>query len=483
MTTSRTIPVSFAVTLIASMASANDVKNDPRVQNSLNLLEVWAEAEMAYADIPAVSMAVVHDQELLWSRAFGFADRERKAAASTDTLYSICSISKLFTAIGVLQLRDQGKLELDDPVSQHLPWFDIQQSFEGAPPPTVRGLLTHSAGLPRETDHSYWTYPEYSFPTREEIIDHLSDQKTLYPEGRYFQYSNLGLTLAGEILAQVSGEPYAEYSRRHILDPLGLSDTSTEIPVEHRGGRFAMGYGGKTRSGGREPLTFLQVKGVSPAAGYASTVLDLAKFASWQFRLLSTGREEVLKASTLREMQRVQWMDPDWKTSWGLGFSVSRSDEKTFVGHGGSCPGFRSDLLLQMTEKFASVSMANASDAAAAKFTRNAFRIVAPAIAESKAASQKASPPDPALERYVGTYASGWGGEIAVVPWKDGLGMLFLPTDNPMEALEVLKPSGENRFRRVRRDDGELAEEVVFTVENGKVTRFTRHNNHSPKIR
>jgi hypothetical protein len=61
--------------------------------------------------------------------------------------------------------------------------------------------------------------------------------------------------------------------------------------------------------------------------------------------------------------------------------------------------------------------------------------------------------------------------------------MLHLPTDNPMDALEVLKPAGENRFRRVRRDDGELAEEIVFTVENGKVTRFTRHNNHSPKIR
>ncbi len=480
---SRITFASLVLALVSSAASANDLKNDPRVQTALNLLEVWAEAEMAYADVPGVSMAVVHDQDLLWSRAFGFADRERKAAASTDTIYSICSISKLFTAIGVLQLRDQGKLELDDPIAEHLPWFDIQQSYEDAPPSTVRGILTHSAGLPRESDHPYWTYPEYSFPTREEIIDHLSEQKTLYPEGRYFQYSNLGLTLAGEIVAQVSGEPYADYSKKHILDPLGLRDTSTEIPVAHRGERFAMGYGGKRREGGREPLTFFQVKGIAPAAGYASTVLDLAKFASWQFRLLSTGGEEVLKASTLREMQRVQWMDPDWKTSWGLGFSVTHWDEKTFVGHGGACPGFRSDLLLQMKQKFASVSMANASDADASKFTRNAYRIVAPAIAEAAAAPEKAVAPDPSLARYVGTYASGWGGEIAVVPWKDGLAMLYLPSDNPMESLEPLKAVSENRFRRVRKDDGELAEEVVFTVENGKVTRFTRHNNHSPKIR
>ncbi len=472
-----------SLALVSSTASAIDLKDDPRVQTALGLLEVWAEAEMAYADIPGVSMAVVHDQDLLWSRGFGYADRERKAATSTDTLYSICSISKLFTAIGVLQLRDRGKLDLDDPLSQHLPWFDIQQSFPEAPPITVRGILTHSAGLPRETDHPYWTYPEYSFPTRDEIISHLSEQKTLYPEGRYFQYSNLGLTLAGEIVARVSGEPYAEYARRRILDPLGLMDTSTEIPVAHRGGRFAMGYGGKRREGGREPLTFLQIKGIAPAAGYASTVLDLARFASWQFRLLQNGGEEVLKASTLREMHRVHWVDPDWKTTWGLGFSVSRRDDKTFVGHGGACPGFRSDLLLQTKEKFAAVSMANTSDADASAFTRTAYRIVAPAIAEAAAAPDKGQAPDPSLKRYVGAYQSSWGGEIAVVPWKDALAMIYLPTDNPIEALEELKPTGENRFRRIRRDDGELAEEVLFTVENGEVTRFTRHNNHFPRVR
>ncbi|HEY7820509.1 MAG TPA: DUF3471 domain-containing protein, partial [Vicinamibacteria bacterium] len=129
------------------------------------------------------------------------------------------------------------------------------------------------------------------------------------------------------------------------------------------------------------------------------------------------------------------------------------------------------------------VSMANASDADASAFTRAAYRIVAPAIAEATAASEKTSPPDPSLQKYVGTYRSGWGGEIAVLPWKDGLGMLLLPTENPVDAMELLKPTGEHRFRRVRKDDGELAEEVVFTVEGGKVTRFTRHNNHFPKLR
>jgi CubicO group peptidase (beta-lactamase class C family) len=475
--------LTLAALAVAAVTSAggSNLEDDPRVQMALGVLEIWVDAERAYKDIPGVSMAVVHDQELLWTKGFGLADRARNVPASSDTIYSVCSISKVFTAVGVLQLRDQGKLQLDDPISRHLPWLDIRQTYADAPPMTLRGILTHSAGLPRESDHPYWTYPDYTFPTPEEVRQGLSHQQTLYPEGRYLQYSNLGLTLAGEVVAEVSGQPYPEYARRHILDPLGLSDTSTEIPVEHRNGRFATGYGGQKREGEREVMPFFQTNGISAAAGYASTVVDLARFASWQFRLLDEGGEEVLKASTLREMQRVQWVDPDWKTTWGLGFSVSRRDDKTFVGHGGSCPGFRSQLLLQTDEKFAAVSMTNASDADAGALTQTAYRLVAPAIAESRRSPEKANAPDDKLKIYVGTYRNGWGGEIAVFPWKAGLGMLYLPTDNPAESIDELKPSGEHAFRRVRKDDGTLAEEVRFTVENGEVTRFTRHNNHYPK--
>ena len=132
---------------------------------------------------------------------------------------------------------------VDDPVASHLPWFDLRQAYKDSPPITVQGLLTHSSGLPRESDHPYWTGPEFEFPTREQVIERLSSQETLYPAYKYFQYSNLGLTLAGEIVAEVSGRPYADYVRQNILGPLGLESTSPEIPAEHRGGRLAIGYG------------------------------------------------------------------------------------------------------------------------------------------------------------------------------------------------------------------------------------------------
>jgi len=456
--------------------------DDPRVTSALNLLEVWLEAQRDYEDVPGLSLAVVHDQNIIWKGAFGHADRERAVPATTKTIYSICSISKLFTSIGVMQLRDQGKLHLDDPVDEHLSWFEIEQAYPEAPAITVQSLLTHSSGLPRESDYPYWTGPEFAFPSRDQIIERLAAQETLYPASKYFQYSNLGLTLAGEIVAAVSGMPFDEYMRRQILDPLGMEDTSPEIPLEQKGLRMATGYGARGRDGVRGPLTFLQVRGIAPAAGFASTVEDLAAFAAWQFRLLETSQAEILGANTLREMYRVHWVDPDWTTHWGLGFAVWRNDDKTFVGHGGSCPGYRSQLLLQTDEKIATVVMTNAMGVDAGKYARVAFQIVSPAIKEAVDSPGEGEEADPELAAYVGTYATAWGGEIAVFAWNDGLAMLYLPNDDPMDNIVRLKHVEGNTFRRVRRDEA-LGEEILFEMEDGRAVRFKQHSNYYERVK
>jgi CubicO group peptidase (beta-lactamase class C family) len=474
----------LATALLSAVSGwAQELAEDPGVAAALELLQVWVEAQRDYEDMPGLSIAVVHDQDILWSAGFGYADIERRRPARSNTIYSICSISKLFTAIGVMQLRDQGKLRLDDPVEAHLPWFDIQQSFPDSPPITVQGLLTHSSGLPRESDFPYWTGPEFEFPTREQVIERLASQETLYPAYKYFQYSNLGLTLAGEVVAERSGEPYATYVQRHILEPLGLESTSPEIPVEHRAGRLATGYGARGREGERSGLTFLQVRGIAPAAGFASTVEDLAKFASWQFRLLEHGGEEVLRANTLREMHRVHWVDPDWSTHWGLGFALYRIDDKTFVGHGGSCPGYRSSFMTRPEEKFAAIVMTNAIDANTGRYTNNAYKIVAPALTAALKSAGEAREPDPALQMYAGTYGTWWGGEIAVLLWEDGLVYLSLPNDDPIAGLARLELTGEHTFRRVRSDD-ELGEEIIFELDDdGNVFRFKRNSNYYPRVR
>jgi CubicO group peptidase (beta-lactamase class C family) len=478
----RVVLALLLVIAVALPARGQVLMEDPRVAGALNLLDIWLEAQRAYEDVPGLSLAVVHDQDIVWSGAYGYADRERAAPATTKTIYSICSISKLFTSVGVMQLRDQGKLHLDDPVAEHLSWFDIEQAYPDAPAITVQSLLTHSSGLPRESDYPYWTGPDFAFPSRDQIIERLASQETLYPADKYFQYSNLGLTLAGEIVAAVSGTPYGEYVRRNILDPLGLEDTSPEIPLDQKGKRMATGYGARGRDGVREPLTFLQVRGIAPAAGFASTVEDLAAFAAWQFRLLETGQSEILSANTLREMQRVHWVDPDWTTHWGLGFAVWRNDDKTFVGHGGSCPGYRSQLLLQTDDRIATVVMTNAMGVDAGKYARVAYQIASPAIKEALEGPGEGEEAEPELAAYTGTYDTAWGGEIAVFAWKEGLAMLYLPNDDPMDNIVRLKHVEGNIFRRIRSDDAP-GEEIVFDVEDGRAVRFKQHSNYYKRVK
>lgn len=487
----RTLLTLATIAVALPSSATAQVAADAAVREALAVAETWLDAQRAYQQIPALSVAVVHDQELVWSAAMGTAHRSTGEPATPRTLYSICSISKLFTAVSVMQLRDRGLLDLRDPVEKHLPWYAVEQRFEGSPPVTVEGILTHSAGLPRESNHPYWTGPDFPFPTHDEVVAGLDEQETLYPARKYFQYSNLGLTLAGEIVAARSGMSYDEYVRTHVLEPLGMRDTFTDIPAEHRGGRLATGYGAPTREGVREEVAFFQAKGIAPAAGFASTAEDLARFASWQFRLTGD-REEVLHAHTLDEMHRVHYVDPDWNTYWGLGFSVSRREGKTFVGHGGSCPGYRSQLVMQKDEEIGVAFMANAM-VNAGGFAYGVYDLVREAIgnAAKKGEGAGGAAPEtegesdgPDLEPYLGTYSGQpWGSESAVVRWKGDLALLSLPTDNPLRALTRLKHDEGDVFYRVR-SDGERGEDVVFHRDaTGRVTSYSVHGNHSPRVR
>jgi CubicO group peptidase (beta-lactamase class C family) len=462
-------------------ASAQVGPQHPRVAQALELARVWLEAQRAYDQIPGVSAAIVHDQQVLWAGGYGLADVAAKRPAASDTIYSICSISKLFTSIAVMQQRDAGRRRLDDPVGRHLPWFRIKPVEAESAEVTVEGLLTHASGLPRESDYPYWTGAGFPFPTREQIIERITSQQMLYPAETFFQYSNLGLTLAGEVAAAAAAKPYADLVRQSILDPLGLRSTTPEMPAGQRGRRLATGYSGLGREGARQPVPFFTANGIAPAAGYASTVEDLARFASWQFRLLAKGGTEVRAATTLREMHRVHWIDPDFTNSYGLGFSVWRSGEKTFVGHGGSCPGFRSHLLIRPQEKLATVFMANAQGVNAAQYAQRLYDIVAPVVAAAaKEAGKEAKPktPDPSLSAYVGSYASTFSGtETAVVLWEDELAMLPLPTTDPVAALVKIRKVGDHVFRRVRKDEA-LGETITFEMgPDGRALLYVQHSN------
>jgi len=455
--------VTLAVLAIAGPCAAGSGENAaPNLDHQLRLVERWLAAQRAYDRVPGLSAAVVQGQELIWSGASGQADLASARPARADTIYGICSISKLFTGIAVMQLRDAGKLDLHAPLESVLPWFGLRQRHDGSPPITLAAVLTHSAGLPREADAHYWMGPDFRFPSSEEIRKRLGGQETLYPADRYYQYSNLGLTLAGDVVAEVSGLPYAEYVRSRILQPLGLDDTDTGFPDGEKAARVATGYGYWGRDAGREPMPRYDTRGIAPAAGFSSTAVDLARFAAWQLAVLDGGDDSVLAANTLREMQRVQWLDADWQVARGLAFGVYKVGERILVGHSGDCPGFNTRLYLDLASRRAVVVMANANKVNVDGYAAEVFDLLdAPGAPSS---------PDQVLpnrDDYLGSYdGRPWFGEELVFAWKDGLAMLNLPAADPSAGIVQLIHLEDDHFA-TRRDDGTRGHDVRFRRDAG----------------
>lgn len=465
--------IAVVLLLLALPLFAADDK-PPTTAQALELARLWLDAQRAYDEIPGMSASVVHDQKVLWSGGSGQADPATGRPATADTLYSICSVSKLFTAVAVMQLRDQGKLALYDPIAKHLTWFTMKPA-EGGREATVLGALTHSAGLPREADYPYWT-GEFDFPTREKIVERIGAQQPLYPADRYYQYSNLGLTLAGEIVAARAGKPYDQYVREHILTPLQLTNTYPDIPVEEKGKRLAQGFSAKRRDGTRTPLPLFQTRGIAPAAGFASTANDLARFAMWQFRARDAASDPLLDPRTLREMYRPHWVDPDFKVYRGIGFGTWKDGDNVFVGHGGSCPGFRTAFTLQPEKKLGVVVMANANGVDTGAYAKAIYDLVVPTLKNDPLEA-------PPLSAYTGSYDGfPWDGETIIVAWGDGLAAVDAPNMDPMKNLERLRKTGEHTFRRVR-SDGTLGEEIRFDIgPDGRAIRMWQHSNPYPRM-
>jgi CubicO group peptidase (beta-lactamase class C family) len=469
----------FAVLLLVAVAvplvAADDLP--PSTAQALELARVWLDAQRAYEQIPGMSAAIVHDQKILWSGGTGHAEPATNRAATADTLYSICSISKLFTSVAVMQLRDEGKLALDDPLAKHLPWFTMKAA-EGGREATIVGVLTHSSGLPRESDFPYWA-GDFDFPTREKLIERLGTQEPLYPSDRYFQYSNLGLALAGEVVSARAGMPYDQFVRERILAPLHLDATYPEVPLAEKGKRLAQGFSAKRRDGTRAAVPLFQTRGIAPAAGFTSTANDLAKFAMWQFRARDAKSDAVLDPRTLREMYRPHFVDPDFETFWGIGFSTWKAGNNVFVGHAGGCPGFRTELSLDPEKKVGIVVMANANGVNTGRFAKNLYDIVSPSLRTSDTPAAAAS-----LATYAGSYdVFPWDGEAIVVVWGDGLATIDMPTTEPMKTLERLRKTGEHTFRRVR-SDGTLGEVYRFEMgADGKPTQMWVNSNPSPRMK
>ena len=182
-------------------------------------------------------------------------------------------------------------------------------------------------------------------------------------------------------------------------------------------------------------------------------------------------------------MHRVHWLEPDWKTARGLGFGVYKEGDISLVGHYGSCPGYRSGVLLDTREQLAVIFMANASGIPVGSYIHGLFKLVTPVISQISDSPGKGKTLEPELLQYTGSYSFyPWGGEVAVVPWKGGLALVDLPSDDPPLEPTQLKHIKDNHFVRIRKD-GDEGEEIEFIFgEDEQVISMKQHSNYWPRI-
>ena len=460
----------FCMFVSFSYAQESSLADKLEVSSGIRLMETWVKSEIEYNNLPGLSVGIIFDQDLIWSKGFGFADVDKKTPMTPQTIFRIASVTKLFTCTAIMQLRDQGKLQLDDPVEKYLSWFKIKNRFPDAPAITIRQLMTHTSGLPREAAFPYWT--DHKFPTLDQIMETLPNQETTYPSETKWKYSNLGMAILGQIVVAASGQDYETYIQNHILKPLEMNNTSVYLTNEQRK-QMATGYGRRLPDGTRQVMEVTDYNGISPAASISSNIEDLAKFAALQFSDGNLGNRQILKISTLREMQRVHWLQPNWKSGWGLGFSIWQRDEKTFVGHAGWVAGYRTQLLLCPEDKIGVIVMSNAEDGSPSFFANKIFDVVAPAIKKVTEPPAKIAGFNPEWKKYVGKYSDPFAWEYEVMALNNKLvlyGFSYPPDENPNDDIIELTPEGKNTFRMTGENgNGELL--IFETDSNDRVKR------------
>ena len=292
--------------------------------------------------IPAATIAVVKDGALFFAKGYGFADREKRIPVDpATTLIRPGSISKLFTWTAVMQLVEQGKLDLDADVNSYLKTFKIPATFPE--PITMRHLLTHTPGFEEQGLGLFARNPAELKPLRESLAAKIPAR--VRPAGSLSSYSNYGTALAGLIVEEVSGVPFAEFVEQNILRPLGMEHSTFREPLPAElAPDMAVGY--QWKKGRFEPGKFELIGNYGPAGSLSATATDMAKFMIAHLQLGRLGETRILKEETARRMHsRLYGLDPRLP-GMAHGFYEMEAHGVRGIGHGGDTMLFHSELLL-----------------------------------------------------------------------------------------------------------------------------------------
>jgi CubicO group peptidase (beta-lactamase class C family) len=300
---------------------------------ALEYLPTWLDYQIESTQQPGCLLAVVHRGEVVLERAFGCANLATGEPLTPRHRFRIASHSKSFTATGIMTLREQGRLRLDDPVGRFVRGLDRRTRAV-----TLGQLLSHSAGLSRDGADNGQFEGRRPFLDADELFADLAAGPVI-EAGLRLKYSNHGYALLGQVIASVTGEPYADWIAREVLAAIGLAETTPDMPLK-RGTPFARGHTAHLPVGRR-----LVVPGdykadiIAPAAGFVSTAADTALFFN---QLSPNASQSLLSAASRREMVRPHWRNPHASLDgyYGLGIQSGSVGDWAWFGHSGGLLGY-----------------------------------------------------------------------------------------------------------------------------------------------
>jgi len=310
--------------------------------------------------LPAVSVAVALNGKVIFKKAYGFADLENNVPATPESLFRTASVAKPMTAVGALELAEQGKLDLDVPIQKYCPAYP-QKPW----PITTRQLLGHLSGIRAYQNREIFSTVHYA-----NTIDGMSffkDDPLLFEPGTKFFYTTFGYTVVGCVMEGASGEKFPEYMEEHVFKPAGMDHVAVDdvyTIVPHR----VAGYDKLNGKIINMPLNDTSYK--IPGGGYVATPEDLVKFAS----AVMAGK--LLRPETVTAMWTPQKTSDGKETRYGMGWGKADFDGETIYAHSGDQPGTRTSLLVIPSRQMAFAVMINVEGVDAPELNRNLARLV-----------------------------------------------------------------------------------------------------------
>jgi CubicO group peptidase (beta-lactamase class C family) len=318
------------------------IKTAGELSGAISRVDQIFAAEFAKDNPASLTVGVISGPNLVWTKSYGLADIEKKTPATKESEYRIGSITKQFTGVMLLQLADKGKVHLSDPVEKYYPEIHkVTNPYPNAAPITLIELATHTSGLDREPGNTETYLTGQVADWEKTLLAALGHTSYTFEPGTHYSYSNIGYAILGAALGRAAGQPYIQYVREHILEPLGMKRTAFEQNADILS-TLTKGY--VVHDGAPDPTA--PAKDLRDGRGYKipngalfTTVGDLAKFVSFE---MGDGPETVLKKSILADNRtRASSTNGTLTSGYGIGFMLSRRGDLISVGHGGSVAGYQ----------------------------------------------------------------------------------------------------------------------------------------------